>query len=264
MQLKRREEETGGATPLFSPGDLAPDGGVPLYLQVAHLIELRIRERALPVRALLPTENELAAMLAVSRQTVRAAIAHLRDRGLLSARKGVGTRVEAAARDWRRTYSARSVADLVDLAQETEMRVVRAVDVEARGRLAAELGCRSGRRWRYFEGPRQHVPAETAFCWSEVWLDGRLGAIVYGVEAFRTAIFALVERESGEHVVEIKQDIRPCTLLPERAAPLAATSGDLALEITRRYYRAGGRLLLMSKTTLPADRFAYSMTFTPD
>lgn len=264
MRLKRRDEETSGATPLFATGDLSFDGAVPLYLQVAHLIELRIRERALPVRALLPTENDLAQMLAVSRQTVRAAIAHLRDRGLLSARKGVGTRVEAAARDGRRTYSARSVADLVDLAQETEMRVARSADVEARGRLAAELGCRPGRRWAYFEGPRHHAPAEAAFCWSEVWLDGRLSALVRGVEAFRTAVFALVERQTGEHIVQIKQDIRPCAIPPERAAPLAAAPGDLALEITRRYYRAGGRLLLMSKTTLPADRFAYSMTLTPD
>ena len=264
MRLKRSEDETSGATPLFAPGDLAPEGAVPLYLQVAHLIERRIATRALPVGSLLPTENDLAARLAVSRQTVRAAIAHLRDRGLLSARKGVGTRVEAAARDWRRTYSARSVADLVDLAQETEMRVTRSADIEARGRLAAELGCRPGRRWRYFEGPRHHGPSETGFSWSEVWLEGRLAGVVEGVATFRTAVFARVERETGEHVVEIKQDIRPCAIPPERAAPLGAAPGDLALEITRRYYRAGGRLLLMSRTTLPADRFAYSMTLTPD
>jgi GntR family transcriptional regulator len=77
-------------------------------------------------------------------------------------------------------------------------------------------------------------------------------------------VFALVERETGEPIVEIKQDIRSRTIPRERAVLLGAAPGDLALEITRRYYRAGGRLLLMSKTTLPADRFAYSMTFTPD
>jgi DNA-binding GntR family transcriptional regulator len=259
-------ERTGPtpAAPLFAVADLAGRGPAPLYLQVAQLIERRIRERALPVGALLPTENELAAALDVSRQTVRFAIAHLRERGLLSARKGVGTRVEAAARDWRRSYSVRSVADLRDLANETEMRVIRSLDVEARGKLAAELGCRPGRRWRYFEGPRFHAPTEPAFCWSEVWLDGRLAPIVRGVESFRSAVFTLVERESGEHIGEIRQDIRPCTIPQARAAALGATAGDLALEITRRYYAAAGRLLQMSKTTLPADRFSYSMTFKPD
>ena len=264
MRLKTRGQEWDGARPLLVAADLAAGAAAPLYLQVAHLIERRIRERALPVGSRLPTEHELAGALAVSRQTVRAAIAHLRDRGLLSARKGVGTRVEAAARDWRRTYSARSVGDLVDLANETEMRVERALDIVARGRLAAELGCRPGRRWRYFEGPRHHAPAETAFSWTQVWLDGRLASVVRGVAVFRTAVFAMVERETGEHVVEIKQDIRPSAISPERAAPLGAAPGSLALEITRRYYGAGGRLLLMSKTTLPADRFCYSMTFAPD
>ena len=262
--LLRRSEETGAASPLFHAADLAEGGAAPLYLQVAQLIERRIRERALGVGALLPTENELAAALGVSRQTVRYAIAHLRERGLLSARKGVGTRVEAAARDWRRSYSVRSVADLVDLANETEMRVTRSVEVEARGRLAGELGCRPGRRWRFFEGPRYHIPAEVAYGWSEVWLDGRLGHIVQGVETLRTAVFALVEREAGESVSEIKQDIRPCVVPDAWTAALGAAAGDLALEITRRYYGKGGRLLQMSKTTLPADRFSYSMTFKPD
>ena len=249
--------------PLFDATRLGDAGAAPLYLQVAHLIERRIREGALALGSLLPTENEIAAALGVSRQTVRAAIAHLRERGLLSARKGVGTRVEAAARDWRRTYSVQSVADLVDLANETEMRVVRSADVEARGRLAGELGCRPGRRWRHFEGPRFHVPAATAFCWNEVWLDGRLAALVRGIEVFRTAVFALVERETGEHIVEIKQDIRPARIGAERAPALGAAPDDLALEISRRYYGAGGRLILMSKTTLPADRFSYAMTFRP-
>jgi GntR family transcriptional regulator len=75
-------------------------GAAPLYLKVARLIERNICDRRLAVGSLLPTEHELSSSLKVSRQTVRHAIAHLRDQGLLSARKGVGTRVEASARDW--------------------------------------------------------------------------------------------------------------------------------------------------------------------
>ena len=88
---------TGAA--LFRAADLATAGSdkltsVPLYLQVARAIEQRICSGALAVGSLLPVETDLAKMFGVSRQTVRHAIAHLRDRGMLSARKGVGTRVE--------------------------------------------------------------------------------------------------------------------------------------------------------------------------
>ena len=270
MQLKDASDEARGAERLFGPDDLSSprdreeERQVPLYLQVAHLIERRIRDRALAVGSLLPTENELAEALEVSRQTVRHAIAHLRDRGLLSARKGVGTRVEASVRDWRKTYSVGSVADLVELARETEMRVIRREDIESRGKLAVEFGCRPGRRWHHFEGPRYHVPADTAYCWSEVYLDARLAPIVRNIDVFRTAVFALVEHESGEHIMEIPQDVRPAVIGPERAPILGSHPGDLALEITRRYIGTGGRLLQMSKTLLPADRFSYSMTFKPD
>ena len=256
--------------PLFQETDLsavASDGklsSVPLYLQVARLIEQRIRGGALAIGSLLPTENDLAKTLAVSRQTVRHAIAHLRDQGMLSARKGVGTRVEASARDWRSKFSVTSVGDLFELARETEMHVTMRSDIEARGKLAVELGCRPGRKWLYFHGPRYHVPNETAFCWNEVYLDGRLAPIVRKLDVFRVAVFSLVQERSGEHIVEIKQDIRPAAIEAEPAQYMKTAAGDLALEITRRYIASGGRLILMSRTLLPADRFAYSMTFRPD
>jgi DNA-binding GntR family transcriptional regulator len=237
---------------------------VPLYLRVARLIEDRIRDGFAPVGSLLPTENDMAAKLGVSRQTVRQAIGCLRDKGLISARKGVGTRVEASKRDWKRSYSVGSVADLMELARETEFHVLRREDIEARGKLAAELGCRAGRRWHHFEGPRYHLPGETAFCWTIVYLDGRLASIVRPIDVFRSAVFALIEDRSGEHIAEIKQDIRPVTLNEEVSGYCGSKTGDLALEITRRYFGSGTRLLLLSKTILPADRFSYSMTFSPD
>jgi DNA-binding GntR family transcriptional regulator len=237
---------------------------VPLYLRVARLIESRISEGSVPVGSLLPTENELASKLGISRQTVRQAIACLRDKGMISARKGVGTRVEASKRDWKRSYSVGSVADLIELARETEFRVLRREDIEARGKLAVELGCRAGRRWHRFEGPRYQVSSDPAFCWTIVYLDGRLAGLVRNTDVFRSAVFVLVEDRSGEHITEIKQDIRAATLDAEVAGFCGAQPGDLALEITRRYFGSGSRLLLLSKTILPGDRFSYSMTFNPD
>jgi DNA-binding GntR family transcriptional regulator len=236
----------------------------PLYLRVARLIERRIRDGAAPVGSLLPTENDLAAKLGVSRQTVRQAIGCLRDKGLISARKGVGTRVEASKKDWKRSYSVGSVADLMELARETEFHVLRREDIEARGKLAAELGCRAGRRWYHFEGPRYHMPGDTAFCWTICFLDGRLAGLVRMTDIVRSAVFALIEDRSGEHITEIKQDIRAVTLGAEVAGYCGSREGDLALEITRRYFGSGSRLLLLSKTILPGDRFSYSMTFNPD
>src|ERR1700730_14066463 len=118
----------------------------PLYLQVANQLVDGIQSGNFPVGSLLPTEVELAAIHKVSRQTVRHAIAELRQKGLVSARKGVGTRIESVKAARRFNYSAQSVADLFTIAAETEMTVQARTMIVARGKLAAQLGCRGGAR----------------------------------------------------------------------------------------------------------------------
>ncbi|NSL19695.1 GntR family transcriptional regulator, partial [Tatlockia micdadei] len=66
------------------------------YAQVARDLSERIASGEYAVGALLPTELELCDRYGVSRHTVRAAIAELQQSGLVSRRKKVGTRVEAA------------------------------------------------------------------------------------------------------------------------------------------------------------------------
>lgn len=54
----------------------------------------RIRSGEYPVDARLPTENELAEMLGVSRPVVREALARLRSDGVVTSRRGSGTYVQ--------------------------------------------------------------------------------------------------------------------------------------------------------------------------
>lgn len=253
----RASEASDGASPVLPPSD----GGVALYLQVAKVLEQQISSGKFVVGSLLPTEIELSEQFAVSRQTIRQAIRMLRNQGLLSARKGVGTRVEAASSETRFRHSVQSKSDLMELARESEMRVTLREQIAARGRLAADLGCRPGRKWLHVGGPRFHVPNPVPYCWAEVYLDGRYAPIVRDIDVFRTAIFNLVERESGERIVEIEQEIRATTISAERAPALSAQPGGLALQIKRRYLGAGRKLILLSINLLPADRFFYSTNF---
>lgn len=71
-------------------GDLR-DARPPLYLALATRIQVMIGDGRLPVGARLPAERELAARLRLSRATVAAAYARLRDDGWVEARQGAGT-----------------------------------------------------------------------------------------------------------------------------------------------------------------------------
>ena len=66
---------------------------VPLYFQVAQALQRAIESGELPPGTMLTNEVELASALGLSRPTVRQALAHLSDRGLLIRRRGIGTQV---------------------------------------------------------------------------------------------------------------------------------------------------------------------------
>ena len=232
----------------------------PRYLRVAQNLQEAIGAGEFPVGSLLPTELQLSARYGVSRQTVRQAIGQLRDRGMLSARKRVGTRVDAAEPSRQFRYGFQSVADLLDLAADTEMVVDGRDWVTTSGRMTAELGCRPGRRWLKLSCRRLPPGDPRPLCCADVFVDRRLASAVMSQTVFRTALFMLLERTAGEPIVEIRQDIVATVLDAALAARLQAPVGSAALRIVRRYLGTGHRLMEVSVTTLPADRFVYSLT----
>jgi len=66
---------------------------VPLYFQVAQHLEDAIHTGAIPTGTLFQNEVDLAASLGLSRPTMRRAMQHLVDKGLVVRRRGIGTRV---------------------------------------------------------------------------------------------------------------------------------------------------------------------------
>lgn len=232
----------------------------PLYLQVAHHLEARIASGEFGVGSLLPTENDLSVSLGVSRQTVRQAIGLLRSRGRLSARKGVGTRVEAGSDLGSKRFIAHSRSELFEIASETELVFSSKREISAQGKLAVELGCRPGRRFLHMTGVRYPPTRQRAFSWNEVYVDVRLAPAVKNLDVAKSAIFHLIEEYTGEKIHEIQQDIKPVAMTGDVARALGCADGDLALQVTRRYYGSGRRLIEYAFQILPADRFTYTTT----
>ena len=249
--------------------DLAPadtlkrtdgEGGLPLYVQLAQMIGDRITDGTYPVGGLLPTEAELGLAFGVSRYTVRQAIQHLKSQGLVSARKGVGTRVQAVSAEASYTQSMRSLGELLQYATETRLDVVAVEEVAARGALAEALGCRPKKPWIRVAGIRHGAHGEPPHCFNEVFIDEAYRSIAEEAGTLRTAIWSLIETRFGETVIEVDQEIEATVLSPELAGLLEAEPGSPALKFTRRYYVTGRRLVELSVSTHPADRFSYRMT----
>ena len=246
------------------PPRCATSSTTPRYLQLAHTLSDAIRGNLYSVGSLLPTEVELAVQYGVSRQTVRQALSQLRDQGLLSSRKGVGTRVDARQPPRRFSYSALSETDLVEIAEGTEMTFQSSKMVAARGRLAAQLGCRANHPWLHLSSTRRLDGEELPFSWINVYIEGGVAARLKIPKVLRPALFRLVEQQSGETFVEILQEIRATILNATTAAHLRTSPGSAALEITRRYFSTGRRLVMVAVNTLPSERFFYSVAIKRD
>ena len=67
---------------------------IPLYIQLGNWLERMIRTESYKVGSMLPSENELANIVEVNRNTVRHAITLLIQKGLVEKQKGVGTLVK--------------------------------------------------------------------------------------------------------------------------------------------------------------------------
>jgi DNA-binding GntR family transcriptional regulator len=238
--------------------------GQPLYVRLAQALGKGIASGRYSVGGLLPTEAELGDAFGVSRYTVRQAIQHLRHQGLVSARKGIGTRVEARQGRSSYTHSLHSLEELMQYAHETRIAVRSIEECTARGALADLLRCRPGKRWMHVAGVRYGQRMELPICRTEIFIDGAYKSVAKDVGRVRTAVCAIIERQFGETIVEVEQQIEAAVLSREDAEYLDAAEGAPALRISRRYFVTGRRLIELSISLHPADRFSYAMTIKRD
>ena len=119
----------------------------PRYQRVADDLTKRIGRGRYPVGGNLPTEMELCQHYGISRHTVREALRQLREAGLISRRRRVGT--EVVARTPRPSYRqpTNTIGDLLQYAEQTQLSVLEAKEITCDAALAELLACREGTRW---------------------------------------------------------------------------------------------------------------------
>lgn len=236
----------------------------PLYVQIASKLASQIAHGDHPVGSLLPTEAELQQQFHVSRYVVRQAIQHLRSMGLVTARKGVGTRVEARQVAARFLLTMHSVGDIRQYATGMRLEIQEVDETVLRGSKAALIGSRPGRRFLRITGIRRRDRDNKPVSHAEIFIDDAFSAIKSEIPTVGTAIWEIIERRSGETLVEVEQQIDAVMLGSEQARLLEVAEGTPALRVIRRYYVTGRRLIELSINLHPANRFSYNMRIKRD
>lgn len=232
-----------------------------LYQEVANHLLKDIEEGVYVVGGLLPTEHELSTRFAVSRQTIRSSLTLLQERGYISRKKAVGTRVESLkpVAGYRQVYD--SIDDLVRTAAEAEIRVIDSVrHVKFDKAAARRLGVAIGGDWIEFAGKRvRSRQPDRAVSAHAVYLDARFERVIPLAHAHPDRLIStLLEQAYDVAPSEIRQTISVTTLPEAAAQALGCAPGASALKLLRHFKDRKGEVLLISETLYPGDRVQIS------
>lgn len=238
--------------------------GRPRYLEIARILERDIVRGKYPVGGLLPTENELCKTFGVSRYTVREALRRLRDLDLVTRRQGSGTQVITRLPRSTYTQSFVSLADLLQYAKDTYLRLGPREKVTARGALARLLGASPGQQWLKYAGVRYSREPAVPICTTDVYIRPAFVGIEQRFGKQPGAIYVLIEEMYGEKIAEVVQHISAVSMPVAAARVLGVEPGSPALGIVRRYLSGSGQTIEASVSLHRADRFTYSMRIRRD
>ena len=236
----------------------------PRYEQVANELIAGIGRGKYPVGGLLPTEMELCDQYHISRSTVREALRKLREVGLISRQRRVGTKVLLRVPTAGYRQPTNSISDLLQYADDTRVETLAMKRVVCDPPLAQELECRVGRAWLRIDSLRTIPDTPNPICMTTSYIDARLPNLEQNLERIDGPISAMLERVYGVRIARIEQSIQAIALGKRQAKLLKATVSSPALLATRRYYAEDGNLIELSRAIHPSDRFTYVTSLVRD
>ena len=232
-----------------------------LYEELARKLTRAISSGRSPIGSLLPREVDLAKETGLSRHTVRAALEKLERAGLIRRTPHVGTRVIARGRltSVNEQISSRSALDR--LAAKNPRKLIEIGEVVVSKSLAEKIRVPPGETMLRFSLVRLGVtPHDPPIAWTTEYIRPQWREIVpLARENPDELMIELICSHFREHCVEVRQTVEATTLTEEASRNLEAPLGAPALRIYRQYMSARNRVLLITGSYHPADRYAFNL-----
>jgi len=237
---------------------LRPDSPLPLYAQLQAALRRRILDGSCPEGSLLPSENELAAALGVSRITVQRAFAELASLGLVRRQRGRGTEVLRAP---DRPVVA-SVDGLVEnnlvMGRDTQVTLLDFAYLPADTAVAKALAIPEGTIVQ--RAVRVRAEKGEPFSYVTSWVPEAIGRTFDRDALATTPLIVLLER-AGVQFASAEQVIDAEIASPATAAALDVPPGSALLRINRISRDQNGTPAEWTEVLYNPGRYQYRMAF---
>lgn len=206
-----------------------------------------------------PTESVLCARYAVSRFTVREALRVLQSEGLIQRRRGSGTVIKpSSARNGALHQPLSNVGEILQYSRDTQYRFSLRGLVSLPKQIATHIGAVGDSRWFHFHGPRTREGQAEPVAITDAYVPLELADAVAQIVPDE-AIFRQLERHAEIKIGQVTQDIQAVPAGAVIATALGVPRRSACLRILRCFHDADGRIIEISASHHPGDRFAYSM-----
>jgi GntR family transcriptional regulator len=214
------------------------DGRVPRYVQISEVLRRRLGGVAAARAERLPSEPALALEFRVSRETVRQALAILRDEGLIYSRVGCGTFVSPG----HRPVGVRITQPINEPHVAGRPSVLKVLDqgfVEAPVETARALGVPPGSRVFCYHSLRTIRKVPFRYGW--VYLPREVAERLELHRPPEVTVSERVEREAGIRLIRAHQVVVAASAPAEVARRFGLVTGSPVLMFRRTYYQDSGR-----------------------
>jgi GntR family transcriptional regulator len=240
-------------------------GQQPRYMQLAQTLINEIQSGRFPVGSTIPTEFELCEQFGASRSTVREAVKQLVQLGMVVRQAGVGTTVKAVRSEGGYRQVMQQLSDLHRYTADTVLQILSKETSELRDPEICELlKARPGETWLRITGLRRSGDSPDPICHTEVFIQPAFRSLVVSESESHVPIYTLIEKQFGERIAQVQQEIRAIAMPSAIAALVNAKPRTPALWLCRRYLNQRGEVVEAALSIHPADRFSYSETFQRD
>lgn len=230
---------------------LADRLSVPLWHQIAALLQNRIYDGTYPAGSPLPGELQLAKEFGVSRITIRRALDHLALQGLIVRRRGRQTTVAMSVQPRLRATTG-FVEDLISLFQATQIADIEVSEESAPPHVLDFLG-----QERIVHIRRTRTRNGMPFSVSDTYLPIELGRVVDPEDLRRLQVLELLDYKLRVPVQEAEQSIRAMGAPPDVAARLGLHEGAPVMQMDLLYWSDGGRPVACSRVWIVGERYTY-------
>jgi GntR family transcriptional regulator len=231
----------------------------PLYASLARTLIQDIDQERFPVGSLLPPEGTIAQRYGVSRHTVRQALRELREEGLITAQRGIGTRVRARSESPQFFSGVNTVDDLLQFVESTEMQVIGRKEIVADAEFARDFHCKPGQAWVEVDLLRKLEKQPLGYV--QAFLRPEHADAMRGQKVFLRPVYSVIEERYGVRIAEVLQEITAANLTQAMARVLKTQPGTAAMRITRYFLDRTGSVIEISVGHYPSGLYTQRSRF---